>query len=264
MRNLFKSLSAFALAALLIVSGVAVFHPAPAAAQQYSYSVTTLSANVTAGQVSFGLASVTGISGQSTSTGTMLFIDRELVQVVSVNTTAKTVVVQRGVGGTQASPHKSGIKVIAASAPAFQAYDPQGTCTASATPASPWINYKTSNQWLCSSVVGVWVPGFGNPGVSGTPVRVTAAVTSASSITPSGPLFHVTGTTQIATITLPSAFTGGCFTAIMDGSGSGLTWTTGGNIAVAGTATTAGSSVTFCWDSAANSGNGFWYPSRLA
>lgn len=80
---------------------------------------------------------------------------------------------------------------------------------------------------------------------------VGANVASAATITPTGTLFHVTGTTQITTINLP--FTGftGCIRTIPD---AAYTTATGGNIAVASTAT-ANRVLDFCYDGTS------WYPS---
>src|ERR1700684_3468927 len=134
---------------------------------------TTLSATIGAGVQSFQLASVTGISGfgpginyppgGTTADGniTDLYIDRELFQVISVNTTAKTVVVLRGQGGSQAAAHISGANVIIGTPSAFIDYDPEGYCGVVTgaegnqlfnTPPiyNPWINQRTSNQWICS------------------------------------------------------------------------------------------------------------------
>jgi hypothetical protein len=241
---------------------------------------TTTSAIISSNQVSFQVASVTGISGfgagiNSPTGGTVangnltdLYIDRELMQVVSVNTTSKTVVVIRGQGGSQASAHKSGAIVIIGVPSAFIDYDPEGYCGSITAPGtnqnygnpptySPWINQRTSSQWICSTVSTTWVPGYGNPGVSGTQADSTTAVASATSITPTGALFHVTGTTAVVTIALPATYAGGPVTIIFDGVD---TWTAAGNIAVAGTNTTAGSSVTFVYSFVTSK----WYPSRLA
>jgi hypothetical protein len=80
-----------------------------------------------------------------------------------------------------------------------------------------------------------------------------ANVTSASTIAPTGSIFHVTGTAAIATISLP--FTGfvGSIKIIPDGA---FTWTTAGNIAVIGTATV-GQAIIFSYDSTTTK----WYPS---
>jgi hypothetical protein len=240
---------------------------------------TTLSATIGAGVQSFQLASVTGISGfgpginsptgGTTANGniTDLYIDRELFQVISVNTTAKTVVVLRGQGGSQAAAHASGANVIIGTPSAFIDYDPEGYCATITGPAvnqlfntppvyNPWINQRTSNQWICSTVTNTWVPGLGNPGVSGTPVGLTTLVASAATLVPSGQRFHVSGTVAIVNISAPYGNTGQV-TIIFDGVD---TWTAAGNISIAGTNTTAGTSVTFTWDSSTSK----WVPNRVA
>lgn len=72
--------------------------------------------------------------------------------------------------------------------------------------------------------------------LSGLPVYfnniVGSNVASATTITPSGQTFHVTGTTTIATINLPTGFTGGQLTIIPDGV---FATNTAGNIALAST-----------------------------
>jgi hypothetical protein len=113
------------------------------------------------------------------------------------------------------------------------------------------INVVTGMQWLYSSVLATWVPGWGNYLAS---PQVTAAVASASSITPSGPLFHVTGTTSTTTITLPTGFAGGEITVIADGV---WPWATGGNIALASGTVVALSTIKFVYDWHA----ALWYPS---
>jgi hypothetical protein len=88
-----------------------------------------------------------------------------------------------------------------------------------------------------------------------------SAPLTGATITPTGPYHHFTGTTALVTINLPAGYIeGGEVTLVFDGSASGLTWTAAGNIAVAGTSTTAGSAVTFVFDQ----GSGKWHPSRLA
>lgn len=64
-------------------------------------------------------------------------------------------------------------------------------------------------------------------------VPVGGAVSSAATITPTGPVFHVTGTAAIATINLPYTGFTGTITLIPDGI---FTTGTGGNIALASTA----------------------------
>jgi hypothetical protein len=242
-------------------------------------TITTTTAIVNQGSTSFALTSVTGITGVGAinnavggTTGgnantTDLYIDRELMQVVSVNTTAKTVTVLRGQGGSQASPHASGAVVYAGPPQAFLNFDPEGYCGGATGTGfgptnpgqfNPTINQRTSMQWICSTVTKVWVAGFGNPGVSGTIPGLTTAVASATTIATTGPFFTVTGTTAIATITAPANIQDGQSITIKF---SGVdTWTAAGNIAVLGTNTTAGTYVTFTWNATTSK----WSPSRVA
>ncbi len=195
---------------------------------QTALTQTTLSAAITASQDRFNVASATGISA-----GTMLYIQDfhapvgELVQVASVSGTSLRVYrTQRPVA------HASGARVIIAPTPvAFYTQNPTGACTAALTAYTPYINTNTGEQWLCSSVTGTWVRGWqAMPGESGP---VTAVASAAGAITPSGPLFHITGTAAITGFTLPVGYAGGPFCVIPDGI---FTTTTASNIALASTA----------------------------
>lgn len=87
--------------------------------------------------------------------------------------------------------------------------------------------------------------------------QVGSALASAATIVPVNYLQHVTGTTQISTITAPATFAatgmGGCVVLIPDG-----IWTTAtsGNIALASTAVVS-KAMTMCYDN----GTTKWYPS---
>ena len=141
----------------------------------------------------------------------------------------------------------------------FQDSDPVGSATVTGSyPAVPvivpWVNTTNGNQWL-QGINGIWVPGWNNP----TNLKgVTAAVASvAGPITPSGPLFHITGASAITGITKPVGFAGGSFKVIPDGT---FTWTTGdASIAIGGTAVV-NKVLEFTYDSNA----GTWAPSYLA
>lgn len=213
-----------------------------------AYSGTTASY-----QTFVTLASITGLlapvlPGTPVS---VIYIGREAMGVLTVPTSASLPVgVIRGYLGTQAAPHPSGDMVLVA--PAYQtnlqfggnpqpngffSQDPpqNGTCTAAGTPATPWVNILTGAQWLCSSVTGTWIPGFNNA----YPDEPSAAVASAAGqITPSGPLFHVTGAAAITGFLIPVGFNatavgGGSFCVVPDGA---FTTTTANNIAIASTA----------------------------
>src|SRR5215813_10752016 len=107
-------------------------------------TATTLSAAINNSQSCFGLASVSGIStsannavgGTSNTAGSFsaIYMDRELGYVQSVNTSAKTVCVLRGMGGTLASSHASGVMVLVGPPNSFVDYDPAGFCGTSTPP----------------------------------------------------------------------------------------------------------------------------------
>jgi len=223
---------------------VSLLFCAAAVAQLNTLIKTTLSASVTRDQTSFAVASATGISA-----GTMLYVDTEAMLVNSISGT--TVGVRRGHTGTAAVAHLSGAMVLLGAPNLFYAHDPSGSCTAASILVTPWVNVRTGNQWLCSSVSSSWVPGFGNLSI---PVSPTAAVASAAGlITPSGPLFHITGTAAITGFNIPLGFTAGQICVVPDGI---FTTTTANNIALASTAVV---SKTLCWTYDQNTAK--FYPS---
>lgn len=213
---------------------------------QTALTITTFSAAVNGSQTSVNLASATGVVG----TSTVLYTEDgtsgvgELMFVNSVSgTTAR---VTRGYNGSFANPHINGTLVFVGPPAAFPAVEPTGACTATNTLYTPYVNYKTGNQWLCSTITNSWVPGWFNTlGVPG----VSAAVASAAAqITPSGPLFHITGTAAITGFTsavgmggLATNVTGAPFCVIPDGA---FTTTATNNIAFASTAV---ANKLLCW-----------------
>lgn len=196
-----------------------------------SINATTLSAAVGAGDTQVFLASLTGVTAPNYQAGsgiTYLFCEQEVMKVTSlIGTTGANVT--RGEMGTVASAHGASAPIIAGGPTDFAGFAP---AQISAVPHYP----ITFQGW-------------------------SAPVTMANTIVATGPYFHTTGTTIMKTLTAPAGVVeGGEITIVFDGSGAGLTWDATGNIAVAGTATTAGSAVTFVFDS----GSGKWHPSRLA
>lgn len=194
--------------------------------------------------------------------GSMLYIvdpgsyRGEAVQIVSQIATGRYSV-KRGLAGTKATPHISGAMVLVGPPQAFAASEPQGACFVSG--AKTWtefaypnllVNVQSGEEWLCSTVTGTWVAGFQNVNEPSP----TTAVASAASITPSGPLFHVTGTAAIANIVLPLGFSHGSITIIADGV---FSWTNAGNIAVASSTVVVGKQYIFSYDY----GQSKWYPS---
>ena len=271
----------------LAAIALALFCPAPSLAQQQTMTQTTLSSAVTgpsfysgtgatsALQTTIQLASTTGVVAPVLpgTPSTVLYIGREAMGVFAVNTTTGFVTVTRGYLGTQAAPHPSGDMVLVApnyAATVAQGGNPipnglfsqdppqNGTCTPAGIPTTPWVNVITGAQWLCSTITNTWIPGFNNPLVSTFNVPNTA-VASATTILPTGPLFHLTGTTTVQTITTPvgcdATAVGGCsFTMICDGV---CVWNASGNIAVASGTVVAKTTITFIWDAV----NSKWYPS---
>lgn len=194
-------------------------------------NATTLSTAVGVTDQNVFLASLTGVTAPNYQTGagiTYLFCEQEIMKVVSLIGTVGAVVI-RGELGTVASAHGASAPIIAGLPSDFPKFQP---ALQSAVPAYP-IPFQ----------------GFSAP--------VAGAATNVAT----GPYFHLTGTVAMVNLTAPAGIVeGGEITIIFDGSAAGLTWTAAGNIAVAGTATTAGSAVTFIFDS----GSGKWHPSRLA
>ena len=186
---------------LRILSSIllAVFVALAPAYAQTALTQTSLSAAISSSSAtSLKVASATGI----TAGQTVLYIEDgtgAVGEAVFVNSVSGTTIgVTRGYYGL-AAPHISGALVLVGPPNAFLTVDPSGSCTPGTGLAAytPAINLKTGNQWLCSSITNSWVPGFFNDSVS---AGTSAAVASAATMTPSGPLFHVTGTTAITTI----------------------------------------------------------------
>jgi hypothetical protein len=240
-----NSLKKFAVAAILILLGSLSL-----SAQQNTMLSTTTTAAINDSQNTLQVVSATGILFSANGVNqTVLYIDRELMNVVNV--TGTVITVARGAGGTRSSDHLSGALVIFGR-PTWFAYtqqsagnvasgrydttDPAGSCVLANQPAQVYINVYDGLVWQCSNAAtpNRWVPYFGNPGTPGTPIAISPTVASAAGvITPSGVLFHVSGTMAITGFTLPFGYHGGNFCVIPDGA---FTWTTAGNIALAGTA----------------------------
>jgi hypothetical protein len=219
-------------------------------AQLNTLTQTTTSAAIGASDQIIYLSSITNIVAYNPSTatqGTRLYIVDpgevigEVMDVQSIVSTAnKALGVRRGgpqqgysgsTGQGTGLAHASGAMVLYGPPGQFYGTNPTGACTAATTYVTPWVNITNGDQWLCSTVTKTWVPGFGNTEAPGAP---TAAVASAAGlITPSGPLFHVTGALAITGFNIPVGFNGGGFCIIPDGT---FTTTTANNIALASTA----------------------------
>lgn len=226
----------------------------------YSGTSPTISQQVT-------LAACSGIAAPILpgTPSSIIYVGREAMGVFTVNSTTCVLTVNRGYLGTQAAPHPSGDMVLYGPNYAatiaqggnpvpsglFQQDPPvNGTCTASATPTTPWVNVLTGSQWLCSSITGTWVPGFQNPWITDGAWQTASVAAATGAITPSGPLFVVSGSGAISGFNIPlgcdATAVGGCSFTIISAAGSTWTWTNAGNIMTAGTGT-AGHTFTFIW-----------------
>lgn len=258
---------------LIVLAGLAGFAFGQAALTQttlaaavsgpalYSGTSPTISGTVT-------LASCTGLAGPILpgTPSSIIYVGREAMGVFSLNSTSCTAVVNRGYLGTQAAPHPSGDMVLYGPNYAvtiaqggnpvpsglFQQDPPVGgSCTASGTPTTPWVNVFTGSQWLCSPATGTWVAGFNNPLATDYAGDMGTVASVAGAQTVLGPLFRISGTNAITSFTIPVGLN-----ATASGAGSfcvyptaAFTTTATNNIAAASTAVI-GKLLCFTWDAA--------------
>ena len=137
----------------------------PALDAQASFTSTTLSAAVTTPVTTPGGSTppsnlVTLASGTGVTRTTLLYVDRELMQVLSI-ANSPTFQVARAVSGTLISAHASGATVKVGQPQYFgNAEKPVGgACTATSELISPYINISTGRQYQC--VNSIWVGGTG-------------------------------------------------------------------------------------------------------
>lgn len=208
----------------------------------------TSATGVTASNYQGGGAGGSPQANPSIGTITYLLVEQEMMQIVSLSGVVASV--KRGVNGTRAMAH------------------------ATLTPFIFGLDSDFLGFVPALKEISAVLPEQAYTGLS-------ASVVSAASIIASGPIFRTTGTVAMTNMLPPSSanlgnsgpnseesyVNGTTVTIIFAGSAGGLTWTaagggTGPAFAVAGTATTALSSVTFILDG--SSGAQLWYPSRLA
>jgi hypothetical protein len=112
-----------------------------------------------------------------------------------------------------------------------------------------YLNYTTGERRVC-------VAGLIQPDTFGAQ-SVGTAIASATTIAPLAKITHITGTTDVVTITPPAAYAtatyGGCLVLIPDGI---FHTTNAGNVAIATTAVVS-KALTMCYDATAVK----WYPS---
>jgi hypothetical protein len=216
---------------------------------QTTMSFTTLSAAVAVGDAEVNLTSASDVTAATNTVNTVLFVDREAMDVISV--TGTRVSVHRSRNGSLLTAHASGATVYLGAPAAFATADPVGPCAAATSGYAPRIVPSTGNLWECYGSVWTqanldlqryFVSTVAAPGnlrlirseilanyqgsiASGNIVPIRGAVTLATGTTNTGAyIYGVQGKviTGAATINQGSAFTAGVF-GQLDVSGGTLT-----------------------------------------
>ena len=241
------------LALILLLAG------AIAASAQTAAPATTLSAPISGtADTTMAIASATGWLATTTSQQYFAVIDREFVGVRTVSATGGLIGITRGLVSSRATPHVSGAVVTFMRAAQILNYPPSGQCTRTAfgfvpiaVSGGPNIVSEIGTFYDCLGVApnGQYVET--NGAAVGLPI-LGSTVASATSITPTGTYFKVSGVTQITTIVLPAG-AGVGFVVQLEPTGNFST-ATGGNIGLASTAVT-GKVLAMTWNGTA------WQPS---
>lgn len=248
-----KTISRFGAALLLC----AFLLCGPPAHGQIVNSSTTLAAALSNATVTVSLTSATGVTapGPNQSLLKVLLIDREIMLVQSISGT--TAQVTRGQYGTARVAHVLGAPVWIAPDKAIERGAlPSGGCTRTALPFVP-ILYVAPTA-VNSGKTGALFDCMGGQFVqTNAPTTVLgASVSSATSITPTGTFFPVSGTTNVVNIVVPAGWSSGNCLAI-EPTGIFAT-TTAGNIGLVSSATVVGRILFMCWDGSK------WWPSYVS
>lgn len=137
----------FRMKMLIGLAALLVLFWAPLSAQRLIVN-TTLSANLSATATTASLTATASVAA-----GQFAFVDREMILVTSVNTTANTITIQRGQGGTAASAHDNAERIFITAGGDYHTTDPDygQDCNRGVGQAAvlPWINLRTGNIWVC-------------------------------------------------------------------------------------------------------------------
>jgi hypothetical protein len=227
---------------------------------QTTLSSTTLAAALgDTSSTNITLTATTGFTATTTAQQTYVLIDREILTLRTVNTTTKVAAVSRGQQASRAASHISGATVWFAPQGAFFTYIPSGQCTRTTLAYVPTIvggliglaGSDVGGLWDCLGVgtSGQWTQTAPSVGVQ----TIGSVVASATSITPTGTYFQVSGTTAVNTIVVPAGWlSGNCLALEPTGV---FTTGTSGNINVASTAVV-GKILYECWNGVSGKWNG--------
>lgn len=245
MKTINKLTILFAILALATVS---------AFGQTVTLSTTTLGAalNSTATTVQLASTSTMQTQGNANQVNTVLYVDTEFLNVISV-VDSTHVTVRRGfgpgVGGKQIA-HKSGATVWFGNTGSYgtasslistnSGAQDWGTCTASSLLVLPRINayWGTKSDCLGSLWTRTDAPGYPTLATGVTIGAGTNAVSATTMITD-------TGTAAMVTLTVPNGWSPGMCVQFIPG--GAFTTTTAGNFSNATTAV-AGKLLISCWD----------------
>jgi len=198
-----------------------------------SLNTTTLSAACAVNDTQLSLTSTTGVTAPNFPVGPACYIivEAELMLVSAFSGVSGSAVgVVRGQGGTKQVAHGNTAPVLIFLATDFGSiYN---------------LGYDLQHPFNASFGLSVGAP-------------VASATTISPSVWGRGTCFHVTGTTTIQTITVPSSVLQTEITIIFDGACS---WGNSGNIAIGSSGTQTTTFVTFLYDAKAAK----WYPSKIS
>lgn len=159
---------------LALVMAMAAMLTAPAFGQTAT-TQTALSAAISDTTTTvFSLVSATGFTASSNTQTTFAYLNQELVQIRSVDTTNNTITVIRGRQGT-ASRHASGTIVTygvtgavsrtsGTTTGVFLTQDPIGSCTRGNQGYTIVVNVPTHTYFTCNSTSSLWVKANYTPG----------------------------------------------------------------------------------------------------
>lgn len=233
--------------ALLALAAVSVF------GQQVTLSSTTLGAAVTsltATTITVASTSTMLTAGPANRINTVIYVDKEYMQVTTV-VDSTHVLVNRAQGiGASARPatHLSGAKVwfantgINGGASTFfniNSSEVSGSCTLANLVVVPNVYLFTGNFYTC---IGSQWTQVDQPG---RPTLGAVVASSAGVMTPSGTIYHVSGTAAVTGIAVPAGFAPGMTLSLIPD--AAFTTTTATNVSLASTAV-ANKTLVMTWD----------------
>jgi len=262
---MFTAIASIRNLAICLLLVTLAFTGVPSAQAQASPTTTTLSTAVSASDSASTVvvASATninapalpfsqgGLGSPSAAALTLLMVDNELMRVNGVSGT--TISVERGYNGTTASAHAASAKVYVGPASYFTGNEPSGVCVSTQQPVLPRVSFsqgptgRKARLWNCGNSTWTTFDGY--------VTTIGAAIASASTIAPTNPVHHVTGTTNVVNITLPPACPEKTCTITLIPDGLWST-TNAGNIAIATTGVVS-KALILTYDP----GTSKWYPS---